>query len=66
MVAECEAAQKTPERIAAHEENEWNIELVEAAQHYIDSPIEEFEAPIVDVSELAVSEMIAKLEASQV
>ena len=40
LVAERQAAQCVPERIPKHEENEWNIELVEAAQHNKASPVE--------------------------
>jgi hypothetical protein len=66
VVAAREAAHAVPEREVAHEENEWNIELVGAEQHEKESPIEfESVSETVDVSALAVSEMIARLEASQ-
>lgn len=66
LIAERQATQSVPDRIPNHEENEWNIELVEAAQHDEAAPVElEVATESVDVSDLAVSDMIAKLEAAQ-
>lgn len=66
LIAERQAAQLVPERIPKHEENEWNIELLSEAQHDKASPVElEVATESVDVSDLAVSDMIAKLEATQ-
>lgn len=67
LTAKRQAACMAPEPVPAHEENEWNIEVVEGAQHDEEPPIEfGSAADTVDASELAVADMIAKLEAAQV
>lgn len=68
LTAKKQSARTTPEQVPAHEENEWNIQLVEAAQHDEESPREfqpATETLHASCSQADVRDLIAKLEAAQ-